>query len=81
LLSKSWVRTTRTFESVTLPVSWLLLPSSCSGRSEDRPIEIGTAAIDTRYENPIYMAEDAGAADLSPAGACSSVSVEARLSR
>ena len=27
-------------------------------------IEIGTAVIDMRYENPHYMAEDAGAADL-----------------
>src|SRR5438270_3916542 len=29
-----------------------------------RAIEIGTAVIDMRYENPLYMAEDAGAADL-----------------
>ena len=27
-------------------------------------IEIGTAVIDMRYENPLYMAEDAGSADL-----------------
>jgi alkanesulfonate monooxygenase SsuD/methylene tetrahydromethanopterin reductase-like flavin-dependent oxidoreductase (luciferase family) len=27
-------------------------------------IEIGTAVIDMRYENPFYMAEDAGSADL-----------------
>jgi alkanesulfonate monooxygenase SsuD/methylene tetrahydromethanopterin reductase-like flavin-dependent oxidoreductase (luciferase family) len=27
-------------------------------------IEIGTAVIDMRYENPFYIAEDAGAADL-----------------
>jgi alkanesulfonate monooxygenase SsuD/methylene tetrahydromethanopterin reductase-like flavin-dependent oxidoreductase (luciferase family) len=27
-------------------------------------IEIGTAVIDMRYENPHYMAEDAGSADL-----------------
>jgi alkanesulfonate monooxygenase SsuD/methylene tetrahydromethanopterin reductase-like flavin-dependent oxidoreductase (luciferase family) len=27
-------------------------------------IEIGTAVIDMRYENPLYMAEDAGAADV-----------------
>src|SRR6201982_4294361 len=26
-------------------------------------IDIGTAGIDMRYENPLYMAEDAGAAD------------------
>lgn len=29
-----------------------------------RRIEIGTAVIDMRYENPHYMAEEAGAADL-----------------
>jgi alkanesulfonate monooxygenase SsuD/methylene tetrahydromethanopterin reductase-like flavin-dependent oxidoreductase (luciferase family) len=44
-------------------------------------IEIGTAVIDMRYENPLYMAEDAGAADLMPAGACSSASAAARPSR
>src|SRR6187401_3054100 len=27
-------------------------------------IELGTAVIDMRYENPLYMAEDAAAADL-----------------
>jgi alkanesulfonate monooxygenase SsuD/methylene tetrahydromethanopterin reductase-like flavin-dependent oxidoreductase (luciferase family) len=27
-------------------------------------VEIGTGVIDMRYENPLYMAEDAGAADL-----------------
>src|ERR1700739_844936 len=27
-------------------------------------IEIGTAVIDMRYENPLYMVEDAGSADL-----------------
>ena len=31
-------------------------------------IEIGTAVIDMRYENPLYMAEDAGAADIISAG-------------
>lgn len=29
-----------------------------------KTIEIGTGVIDMRYENPLYMAEDAGAADL-----------------
>src|SRR5882672_3301119 len=33
-----------------------------------RTIEIGTAVIDMRYENPRYMAEDAGAADLIATG-------------
>jgi alkanesulfonate monooxygenase SsuD/methylene tetrahydromethanopterin reductase-like flavin-dependent oxidoreductase (luciferase family) len=32
--------------------------------AKTRRIEIGTAVIDMRYENPLYMAEDAGAADL-----------------
>jgi alkanesulfonate monooxygenase SsuD/methylene tetrahydromethanopterin reductase-like flavin-dependent oxidoreductase (luciferase family) len=31
-------------------------------------IEIGTAVIDMRYENPLYMAEDAGSADLISGG-------------
>jgi len=29
-----------------------------------KSIEIGTAVIDMRYENPLYMTEDAGSADL-----------------
>ena len=31
-------------------------------------IELGTAVIDMRYENPLYMAEDSGAADLISGG-------------
>jgi hypothetical protein len=31
-------------------------------------IEIGTAVIDMRYENPLYMAEEAGAADVISGG-------------
>src|SRR6516164_4004194 len=31
-------------------------------------IELGTAVIDMRYENPLYMAEDAGAADIIAGG-------------
>jgi alkanesulfonate monooxygenase SsuD/methylene tetrahydromethanopterin reductase-like flavin-dependent oxidoreductase (luciferase family) len=31
-------------------------------------IEIGTAVIDMRYENPLYMAEDAGASDVISGG-------------
>ncbi|MPZ53059.1 MAG: LLM class flavin-dependent oxidoreductase [Acidimicrobiia bacterium] len=31
-------------------------------------IELGTAVIDMRYENPLYMAEDAGAADVIAGG-------------
>jgi alkanesulfonate monooxygenase SsuD/methylene tetrahydromethanopterin reductase-like flavin-dependent oxidoreductase (luciferase family) len=33
-----------------------------------KKIEIGTAVIDMRYENPHYMAEDAGASDLISGG-------------
>jgi alkanesulfonate monooxygenase SsuD/methylene tetrahydromethanopterin reductase-like flavin-dependent oxidoreductase (luciferase family) len=33
-----------------------------------KTIEIGTAVIDMRYENPLHMAEDAGAADLIAGG-------------
>ena len=36
--------------------------------AKTRRIEIGTAVIDMRYENPHYMAEDAGAADLITGG-------------
>jgi alkanesulfonate monooxygenase SsuD/methylene tetrahydromethanopterin reductase-like flavin-dependent oxidoreductase (luciferase family) len=38
------------------------LLAACGART--KRIEIGTAVIDMRYENPLYMAEDAGAADL-----------------
>ena len=33
-----------------------------------KTIEIGTGVIDMRYENPLYMVEDAGAADLISGG-------------
>ena len=33
-----------------------------------KKIEIGTAVIDMRYENPMYMVEDAGAADIIAGG-------------
>jgi len=33
-----------------------------------KKIEIGTAVIDMRYENPLYMVEDAGAADVISGG-------------
>jgi alkanesulfonate monooxygenase SsuD/methylene tetrahydromethanopterin reductase-like flavin-dependent oxidoreductase (luciferase family) len=36
--------------------------------AKTRKIEIGTAVIDMRYENPHYMAEDAGASDLISGG-------------
>jgi alkanesulfonate monooxygenase SsuD/methylene tetrahydromethanopterin reductase-like flavin-dependent oxidoreductase (luciferase family) len=36
--------------------------------AKTKRIEIGTAVIDMRYENPLYMAEDASAADLIAGG-------------
>jgi alkanesulfonate monooxygenase SsuD/methylene tetrahydromethanopterin reductase-like flavin-dependent oxidoreductase (luciferase family) len=36
--------------------------------AKTKKIEIGTAVIDMRYENPLYMAEDAGAADVIAGG-------------
>jgi alkanesulfonate monooxygenase SsuD/methylene tetrahydromethanopterin reductase-like flavin-dependent oxidoreductase (luciferase family) len=36
--------------------------------AKTQKIEVGTAVIDMRYENPHYMAEDAGAADLIAGG-------------
>jgi len=36
--------------------------------AKTRKIEIGTAVIDMRYENPHYMTEDAGAADMISGG-------------
>ncbi len=36
--------------------------------SKTSQIEIGTGVIDMRYENPLYMVEDAGAADLISGG-------------
>jgi alkanesulfonate monooxygenase SsuD/methylene tetrahydromethanopterin reductase-like flavin-dependent oxidoreductase (luciferase family) len=42
------------------------LLAACGAKT--KRIEIGTAVIDMRYENPMYMAEDAGAADLIAGG-------------
>jgi alkanesulfonate monooxygenase SsuD/methylene tetrahydromethanopterin reductase-like flavin-dependent oxidoreductase (luciferase family) len=36
--------------------------------AKTKRIEIGTAVIDMRYENPLYMVEDAGATDLIAGG-------------
>jgi alkanesulfonate monooxygenase SsuD/methylene tetrahydromethanopterin reductase-like flavin-dependent oxidoreductase (luciferase family) len=36
--------------------------------AKTKKIEIGTAVIDMRYENPLYMVEDAGAADIIAGG-------------
>ncbi len=43
-------------------------PLLASVGAKTRKIEIGTAVIDMRYENPHYMIEDAGAADLIAGG-------------
>jgi alkanesulfonate monooxygenase SsuD/methylene tetrahydromethanopterin reductase-like flavin-dependent oxidoreductase (luciferase family) len=42
------------------------LLAACGAKT--KRIEIGTAVIDMRYENPMYMAEDAGAADIISGG-------------
>jgi alkanesulfonate monooxygenase SsuD/methylene tetrahydromethanopterin reductase-like flavin-dependent oxidoreductase (luciferase family) len=42
------------------------LLAACGART--KRIELGTAVIDMRYENPLYMVEDAGAADLIAGG-------------
>jgi len=42
------------------------LLAACGAKT--KRIEIGTAVIDMRYENPMYMAEDAGSADLIAGG-------------
>src|ERR1700675_3065691 len=39
-------------------------PLLAAAGARTKRIEIGTAVIDMRYENPFYMAEDAGSADL-----------------
>src|SRR5829696_4814866 len=45
-----------------------LFPLLAAVGARTNRIEIGTAVIDMRYENPLYMAEDAGAADLIAGG-------------
>jgi alkanesulfonate monooxygenase SsuD/methylene tetrahydromethanopterin reductase-like flavin-dependent oxidoreductase (luciferase family) len=42
------------------------LLAACGART--KRIELGTAVIDMRYENPMYMAEDAGSADVIAGG-------------
>jgi alkanesulfonate monooxygenase SsuD/methylene tetrahydromethanopterin reductase-like flavin-dependent oxidoreductase (luciferase family) len=43
-------------------------PLLAAAGAKTKTIELGTAVIDMRYENPLYMAEDAGAADLIAGG-------------
>src|SRR6202046_220153 len=43
-------------------------PLLAAAGARTKRIEIGTAVIDMRYENPLYMVEDAGAADVIAGG-------------
>ncbi|WP_276852012.1 LLM class flavin-dependent oxidoreductase [Enterobacter oligotrophicus] len=43
-------------------------PLLAAAGAKTKRIEIGTGVIDMRYENPMYMAEEAGAADLIAGG-------------
>ncbi len=43
-------------------------PLLAAAGAKTHRIELGTAVIDMRYENPLYMVEDAGAADLIAGG-------------
>lgn len=43
-------------------------PLLAAAGAKTSKIELGTAVIDMRYENPLYMAEDSGAADLIAGG-------------
>ena len=43
-------------------------PLLAAAGAKTKRIELGTAVIDMRYENPLYMAEDAGAADIIAGG-------------
>jgi len=43
-------------------------PLLAAAGAKTKRIEVGTAVIDMRYENPLYMAEDAGAADVISGG-------------
>src|SRR5690606_18035812 len=43
-------------------------PLLAAAGAKTNRIELGTAVIDMRYENPLYMVEDAGAADLISGG-------------
>jgi alkanesulfonate monooxygenase SsuD/methylene tetrahydromethanopterin reductase-like flavin-dependent oxidoreductase (luciferase family) len=43
-------------------------PLLAAAGAKTRRIELGAAVIDMRYENPLYMVEDAGAADLIAGG-------------
>jgi alkanesulfonate monooxygenase SsuD/methylene tetrahydromethanopterin reductase-like flavin-dependent oxidoreductase (luciferase family) len=59
----AYVRVHHFARQLASPFPLLAAIGACTGR-----IEIGTAVIDMRYENPLYMAEDAGAAVLIAGG-------------
>ena len=66
---RSSAPTARTSGSTTSPSSSASpFPLLAAIGARTKRIEIGTAVIDMRYENPLYMAEDAGAADLIAGG-------------
>ena len=66
---RSWARTGPISASITSPASSASpFPLLAAVGAKTKRIEIGTAVIDMRYENPLYMAEDAGAADLIAGG-------------
>jgi len=54
------------------------LLAACGAKT--KRIETGTAVIDMRYENPLYMAEDAGSADLARPALPSDPTVSSQLS-
>ena len=56
--------TARTSGCTTSRASSLSFPATRGHQARTERIEIGTGVIDMRYENPLYMVEDAGAADL-----------------
>lgn len=56
-------------------------PLLAAAGAKTSKIELGTGVIDMRYENPMYMVEDASAADLIAGGACNLASAAVRPSR
>src|SRR3984957_877945 len=58
---------TRSAADVLLQSIDLAVAAEAIGAKTKR-IEIGTGVIDMRYENPYYMVEDAGSADLITGG-------------
>ena len=67
---RSWAQTGRTSACITFcaPALRSPFPLLAAVGARTKRIEIGTAIIDMRYENPMYMAEDAGTADVISGG-------------